>query len=78
MTGDVSFVLRAIDSICRANGLPDGFFADEDALAGLLTAWYRVHRAAGGALDPVQEDLIAEAAAEAAAGQAFSYAPGPA
>lgn len=45
-------------------------------LAGLLMAWYRAHRSGGGALDPVAEDLIAEAAAEDAAGQPYSHAPG--
>ena len=50
----------------------------EDNVAGLLMTWYRAHRNGGGALDPVAEDLIAEAAAEDAAGQPYSHAPGSA
>ena len=41
----------------------------EDELADLINQWYRVHLAAGGAPDLVQEDLIGEVRAEDAAGQ---------
>lgn len=77
-TGDVSFDTRVIERIEAASGLPAGFFMgqDEDALAALITAWYDRHIAAGGARDPVADDLIAEVRAEDAAGQGYSHAPG--
>lgn len=76
--GEVSFDWTPIERICAASGVPVELFRDgpEDNVAGLLMTWYRAHRAGGGALDPVAEDLIAEAAAEDAAGQPYSHAPG--
>lgn len=77
-SGDVSFDWAPIERICRASNVPIETFRDspEDNVAALLTFWYRAHLEAGGAPDPVQEDLIAEAAAEDAAGQPYSHAPG--
>lgn len=77
-TGDVSFDTAIIERIERESGLPTGFFMGqhEDAVASLITGWYSAHRAAGGAADPVADDLIAEVAAEDAAGQHYSHAPG--
>lgn len=77
-TGDVSFDVAIIERIEAESGLPAGFFMGqhEDALAALITTWYSAHRAAGGAADPVAEDLLAEVLAEDAAGQPYSYAPG--
>ena len=77
-TGDVSFDTRVIERIEAASGLPAGFFMgqDEDALATLITTWYDRHIAAGGARDPIADDLIAEVRAEDAAGQGYSHAPG--
>ena len=77
-TGDVSFDTAVIERIEQESGLPAGFFMGqhEDALASLITTWYRAHRAAGGDADPVADDLIAEARAEDAAGQPFSHPPG--
>ncbi len=77
-TGDVSFDTAIIERIERESGLPPGFFMGqhEDAVASLITGWYSAHRAAGGAADPVADDLIAEVAAEDAAGQHYSHAPG--
>lgn len=77
-TGDVSFDTAIIERIEADSGLPAGFFMDqdEDALASMLTGWYAAHRAAGGASDPVAEDLLAEVRAEDAAGQPYSYNPG--
>ena len=46
------------------------------ALASLLTAWYSAHRAGGGAVDQVAEDLLSEVRAEDMAGQRYSHAPG--
>lgn len=73
-TGDVEFELDPLQKICRASGL-DITEPNIDLLQ-LISQWYRVHRAAGGEPDPVQEDLIAEARAEDAAGQPFSLPPG--
>ena len=49
---------------------------DEDALGELISTWYNRHIAAGGARDPVADDLIAEVGAEDAAGQPYSHTPG--
>lgn len=77
--GSVSFDAAVLTRVCEASGIDAARFgADEDALAALLTAWYRAHRAAGGAPDPVQEDLLAEVAAEDARGGWVSHAPGQA
>ena len=77
-TGDVSFDTAVIERIERESGLPAGFFMGhpEDAVASLMTSWYAEHLKAGGARDPVAEDLIAEVRAEDAAGQACSHKPG--
>ena len=79
-TGDVSFSTAAVERIEAASGLPRGFFMeqDEDALAELITGWYAAHLRAGGARDPVADDLIAETRAEDAAGQPYSHRPGQA
>lgn len=76
--GMVSFDTSVIARIEAFSGLPDGHFMGqpEDALSDLITQWYRTHLAAGGAPDPVQEDLIGEVRAENAAGQHASHAPG--
>lgn len=76
--GHVSFDWAPIERICAASGIDVAVLRNsgEDALAGLLTHWYQAHLAAGGARDAVQDDLIAEAAAEDAAGQPYSYPPG--
>lgn len=77
-TGDVSFDVAVIERICEANGLPADYFMvrPEEALSGLLTSWYRAHISSGGAPDPVQEDLIAEALAEDERGGGLSHQPG--
>lgn len=77
-TGDVSFATDVIERVEAASGLPAGFLMgqDEDALADLIATWYASHLAAGGARDPVADDLIAEVRAEDAAGQPYSHAPG--
>ena len=79
-TGDVSFDTSVIERVEAESGLPAGFFMSqpEDAVAALISTWYSAHRAAGGDADPVADDLIAEARAEDAAGQPYSYAPGQA
>lgn len=77
-TGDVSFSASAVERIEAASGLPQGFFMgqDEDALGSLIATWYATHLQAGGARDPVADDILAEVRAEDAAGQPFSHAPG--
>ena len=77
-TGDVSFDTSVIERVEAESGLPAGFFMGqhEDAVASLITGWYSAHRAAGGAADPVAEDLLAEVRAEDAAGQPYSHQPG--
>jgi hypothetical protein len=76
--GMVSFDWGPIETICAASGIDVDIFreAPEDNIAGLLTAWYAAHRQRGGAADPVQEDLIAEAALEDSRGGGISHAPG--
>lgn len=76
--GGISFDWAVIERICQASGLPTEMFRDapEDNVAALLVGWYQAHIADGGEPDPVAEDLIGEAAAEAAAGQPFSLPPG--
>lgn len=76
--GGVSFDTSVIERIEAVSGLPAGHFMaqPEDAVAQLIVGWYRMHRASGGEPDPVADDLIAEAAAEDAAGQHYSHAPG--
>jgi len=78
--GSVSFSTETIAQVERASGLPEGFFMaqDEDAIASVIVAWYSHHRTAGGDMDSVAEDLIAEVRAEDAAGQPYSHQPGSA
>ncbi|MTH95539.1 hypothetical protein [Roseibium sp. RKSG952] len=78
--GAVSLDMSVIEQICGFNGLPVELFTDgpEDNLSGLIATWYRAHIAAGGAPDPVQEDLIRETEIEDAAGQSVSHHPGKA
>jgi hypothetical protein len=63
LTGDISFDWTPIERICEASGIDIAIFDDEeeDALSELIIEWYQAHLASGGAPDPVQEELIAEA-----------------
>ncbi|MBP7657197.1 MAG: hypothetical protein KA742_11720 [Pseudoxanthomonas sp.] len=76
--GSVSFDWSVIERICNTSGLPVELLRDapEENVVGLIQSWYEIHRQHGGAPDPVIEDLAAEAAAEDAAGQPYSHAPG--
>lgn len=78
--GSVSFSTETVAQVERASGLPEGFFLrqEEDAIASVIVTWYSYHRAAGGDIDPVAEDLIAEVRAEDATGQPYSHQPGSA
>lgn len=76
--GGVSMDTSVIERIELASGLQAGHLAaqGEDALSALITQWYRSHLAAGGAPDPVQEELIAEARFEDERGSGVSHTPG--
>lgn len=72
ITLEVEFDWAPVLAICAASGIdPDLFRArDEGNVSGLIVAWYREHRARGGAPDAVQEQLLAEVQAEDRAGPA--------
>lgn len=76
--GAVSFDWTSIERICAASGVDLVVLRDgpEDNVAGLIAAWYIAHRKRGGAADAAAEDLLAEIAAEDAAGQQISHKPG--
>lgn len=78
VTGDVSFDWAPIGLICEASGIDVEVFREgpEDNLAGLLTAWYRAHLAAGGSPDPIYQELIGEMELEDRHGHGISYQPG--
>lgn len=68
-TGEVEFDWAPIEAICAASGVDVEVFKNgpEDNVSALIVAWYQAHRAAGGAADVVQEQILAEVAAEDAA-----------
>jgi len=76
--GHISFDWTPIERICAASGLDVALLRDapEDNVASLIVAWYAEHLRNGGERDAVQDDLIAETAAEDAAGQHHSLPPG--
>lgn len=76
--GHVSFRWEPIEALCAANGLNSNVFQDgpEDNASALITAWYFAHMQAGGAPDPVQEDIRAEIEAEDRLGGGMSHQPG--
>lgn len=76
--GSVSLDWAPIERICAASGTDVELLrnSSEDNVAGLLVTWYAEHLKRGGARDPVQDDLIAETAAEERLGQAVSLPPG--
>lgn len=76
--GQITFEWKPIERICEANDIPFEALRDSpaDNAARLINAWYVAHRQNGGAPEPAYEGLIAEARAEEAAGQPFSYEPG--
>lgn len=65
-TGETCFDWAPIEAICEASGIDIALFRyqHEDNVAGLISAWYAEHRRRGGAAEPVQEELIAEALSE--------------
>jgi hypothetical protein len=66
VTSMVEFDMDPLERICEANDIDIGVFTDggDGKVGGFLNAWYRAHRESGGAPDLVQEQLIAEVAAE--------------
>lgn len=68
-TGEVEFDWSPIEAICAASGVDVEVFkhGPEDNVAALIVAWYRAHLEGGGAPDAVQEQILAEVAAEDAA-----------
>ena len=70
MTLDVSFDWSPIEAICQLSHIDVAIFRDqhEDNVSSLIVAWYIEHLQRGGAPDAVQEQLLAEVQAEAAAG----------
>jgi hypothetical protein len=70
-TGDVSFDWAPIEKICEANGLDVAVLREshEDNVGAFLAAWYDSHRAAGGPIDLVAEQLLSEVQAEEGRGQ---------
>jgi len=67
-TGEVEFDWAPIEAICAASGVDVEVFKHgpeaEDNVSALIVAWYWAHLACGGAPDAVQEQIIAEVAAE--------------
>lgn len=65
-TGEVEFDWAPIEAICAASGVDVEVFkhGPEDNVSALIVAWYRAHLAGGGAPDAVQEEILAEVAAE--------------
>jgi hypothetical protein len=76
--GLVRFNIAPIEAICEASTLDLAEIVEgPQPLVGLLiAAWYRAHVEQGGALDPVQEDLLEEAQLEMEHGGGFAYPPG--
>jgi hypothetical protein len=64
VTGVVAFDLEPVERVCEANDIDVDTFLTDDNIGALLSAWYQAHRASGGALDPVQEQILAEVEAE--------------
>lgn len=79
-TGAIKFDWAPLERICAASGIDIAVLRDgpEDNVAGLIVAWYAEHIARGGARDPVEDELIAEALAEDERGGGLSYPPGSA
>lgn len=73
--GSVSFDAAILRRVADKNGLSIDTTAltQETTISTLIVDWYGAHTRAGGARDPVAEDLIAEARAE---GDRGSHEPG--
>lgn len=80
VNGDISYEWPVIERVCLFNGIDpeDLAAAGENPISEILTGWYAAHRLAGGALDQIAEDLIAEVKLEDQFGGGLSYQPGTA
>jgi hypothetical protein len=58
----MSFAWGPIERICEASGIDIETFraGDEANVAGLIVAWYGIHRKQGGAPDAAAEQLLVE------------------
>ena len=67
----LSFDWSPIERICEVSGADVEIFRarDEGNVAGLIVAWYGMHRRHGGAPDAVAEQLLAEVDAESRYGE---------
>lgn len=74
--GMLSFDTQILARVFCANGISTESLSDEDTVCEVLMQWYLTHMDAGGAPDPVMEDLYAEVAAEDALGDGLSHPPG--
>ena len=76
--GTLSFSLEPINQLCKANGIDIAIIINEneDNVAGLLVAWYEIHRVNHGLLNDTAERMIQEVLLEDALGQGFSYSEG--
>lgn len=72
----VSFDADVLIAFCRANNLPADAWLNEDNIATVMAKWYRLHRAAGGAPDPVREQIAFEVELEDRLGGGFSHEGG--
>lgn len=64
VSGDIEFDAEIIRDICADNDIP----FSEDIVTSLLAAWYQHHRANGGEIDMVMEQITAEIEAEEVTG----------
>lgn len=61
-TGDIHLDMDVLRAVADAN--PGVRIETEDDICGVLVAWYRAHRAAGGDADQTMEQIAAEVEAE--------------
>jgi hypothetical protein len=72
LTRQISFEWEPIESLCECSGIDAEIFlhGPQSNVAGLLVAWYAEHLRSGGQRDPVADQILSEAIAEAQYGEA--------
>jgi hypothetical protein len=72
VTRDLLFDWEPLERICEESGIELEQLVEQsvEVVAGLIVAWYEVHRKSGGEPDLVQEQMIAEVMAEEQYGSA--------